>query len=87
MKLALEEPTAMLPEAKRTSTINADMASAILTRAAQGERDPIALKAAAILPSRTVRTILTTFQRIDGVTKEFAEAGSARPYHAGRSED
>lgn len=48
MKFVLEEATAMLPEAKRTSTVKADMASAILARAAQGERDPIALKAAAI---------------------------------------
>jgi hypothetical protein len=48
MKSVLEEATAMLPEAKRTSTIKADMASVILARAAKGERDPIALKAAAL---------------------------------------
>lgn len=48
MRSALEEATAMLPESKRTSTIRADMASVILARAAQGEHDPIALKAAAI---------------------------------------
>ena len=48
MRSALEEATAMLPEAKRTSTIKADMASIILACAAKGERDPIALKAAAL---------------------------------------
>jgi len=48
MKSVLEEATAMLPEAKRTSTIKADMASVILARAAKGERDPIALRAAAL---------------------------------------
>jgi hypothetical protein len=48
MRSVLEEATAMLPEAKQTSTIKADMASMILARAAKGERDPIALKAAAL---------------------------------------
>jgi hypothetical protein len=48
MRSVLEEATAMLPEAKRTSTIQADMASVILARAAKGERDPIVLKAAAL---------------------------------------
>jgi hypothetical protein len=49
MKSVLEEAAAALPEAKRTSTIKADMASEILARAAKGERDPISLKAAALL--------------------------------------
>jgi hypothetical protein len=49
MKSVLDEAAAALPEAKRTSTIKADMASVILARAAaNGERDPIALKAAAL---------------------------------------
>jgi hypothetical protein len=48
MKSVLEEATAALPQAKRTSTVKADMASVILARAANGERDPIALKAAAL---------------------------------------
>ena len=48
MKSVLEEATAMLPQAKQTSTIKADMASIILARAAKGERDPITLKAAAL---------------------------------------
>jgi hypothetical protein len=48
MKSVLDEAAAALPEAKRTSTIKADMASEILARAAQGERDPISLKAAAL---------------------------------------
>ena len=48
MKSVLDEATAALPEAKRTSTIKADMASVILVRAAKGERDPIELKEAAL---------------------------------------
>ena len=48
MKSVLEEATAMLPQAKQTSINKADMASIILARAANGERDPAALKAAAL---------------------------------------
>ncbi|HMF69358.1 MAG TPA: hypothetical protein VK602_17315 [Phyllobacterium sp.] len=49
MKLVLEEATAALPEAKRTSAMKAEIASRILTCAANGERDPTALKVAALL--------------------------------------
>ena len=49
MKLVLEEATAALPEAKRTSTMKAEIASKILACAANGERDPTALKVAALL--------------------------------------
>jgi len=45
----LDDATAMLPEAKRTSTMKAEIASHILECAAKGERDPIALKVAALL--------------------------------------
>ena len=48
MKSILEEATAMLPEAKRTSTVKADIASEILAWAAKGERDPAVLKSAAL---------------------------------------
>jgi hypothetical protein len=48
MRSVLEEVASMLPEAKRTSTVKADIATVILARAAKGERDPIALKAAAL---------------------------------------
>jgi len=48
MKSVLEEATAMLPEARRTSTVKADIASEILTCAAKGERDPTVLKLAAL---------------------------------------
>jgi hypothetical protein len=47
-KSVLEEVTASLPEAKRTSATKADMASAILAWAAKGERDPVALKVVAL---------------------------------------
>jgi hypothetical protein len=39
MRSVLEEAAAMLPEAKRTSTTKADIASNILASAAKGERD------------------------------------------------
>ena len=48
MRTILEEVTATLPEAQRTSATKADMASAILACAAKGERNPIALKTAAM---------------------------------------
>jgi hypothetical protein len=48
MRTTLDEVTATLPEAKRTSATKADMASAILACAAKGERDPVALKTAAM---------------------------------------
>jgi hypothetical protein len=48
MKAVLDDATAMLPEAKRTSTTKAEIASQILACAAKGERDPIALKMAAL---------------------------------------
>jgi hypothetical protein len=48
MKVVLDDATAMLPEAKRTSTMKAEIASHILASAAKGERDPMALKIAAL---------------------------------------
>ena len=49
MKAVLEDATLMLPEAKRTSAVKAEIASGILACAAKGERDPAALKVAALL--------------------------------------
>jgi hypothetical protein len=49
MKAVLDDAAAMLPEAKRTCTMKAEIASHILACAAKGERDPIALKTAALL--------------------------------------
>jgi hypothetical protein len=48
MKAVLNEAAATLPKSKRTSTTMAEMASKILACAANGERDPVALKAAAL---------------------------------------
>ncbi len=48
MKAVLDDAAAMLPEAKRTSTMKAEIASHILACAAKGERDPTALKIAAL---------------------------------------
>ena len=48
MRSVLDEATATLPQAKRTSTIKADIAAGILASAAKGERDPMALKSAAL---------------------------------------
>jgi hypothetical protein len=49
MRAVLDDATAMLPETKRTSAIKAEIASHILACAAKGERDPIALRTAAVL--------------------------------------
>jgi hypothetical protein len=48
MKSVLEDAAIMLPEAKRTSAMKAQIATHILVCAAKGERDPIALKLAAL---------------------------------------
>jgi len=48
MRSVLDDATAMLPEAKRTSSMKAEIASHILASAANGERDPIVLKATAL---------------------------------------
>jgi hypothetical protein len=48
MKAVLEDATATLPEAKRTSAMKAEIASHILACAAKGQRDPTALKTAAL---------------------------------------
>ena len=49
MKTVLDDAAAMLPEAKRTSTMKAEIASQILACAAKGERDPVVLRNAALL--------------------------------------
>ena len=48
MRSVLDDVTAVLPEAKRTSSMKAEIASQILAYAAKGERDPIALKMAGL---------------------------------------
>jgi hypothetical protein len=49
MKSVLDDATIMLPEAKRTSAMKAQIASHILACAAKGERDPVTLRTAALL--------------------------------------
>jgi hypothetical protein len=49
MKTVLDDATAMLPEAKRTSSVKAEIASHILACAAKGERNSAALRTAALL--------------------------------------
>ena len=49
MKVVIDDATATLPEAKRTSTMKAEIASHILASAAKGERNPATLKTAALL--------------------------------------
>ena len=48
MKAVLEEATAALPEAKRTSAIKAEMACCILAAAGKGERNPEVLRTLAV---------------------------------------
>jgi hypothetical protein len=49
MKAVLDDAAAMVPEAKRTSAMKAEIATHILASAAKGERDPVALRVAALL--------------------------------------
>ena len=49
MKAVLEDATATLPEARRTSAMKAEIASQILACAARGQRNPAALRTAALL--------------------------------------
>jgi hypothetical protein len=49
MKTVLDDATATLPEAKRTSAVKAEIASHILACAARGERDRAALRTAALI--------------------------------------
>ena len=49
MKTVLDDAAATLPEAKRTSAMKAEIAAHILACAAKGERDPAALRVAALL--------------------------------------
>ena len=48
MKAVLDDAAVMLPEAKRTSAMKAEIASHILACAAKGERDPVVLRVAAL---------------------------------------
>jgi hypothetical protein len=48
MRVVLEDATASLPEAKRTSAIKAEMACSILSAAGKGERNPEVLKMLAV---------------------------------------
>jgi hypothetical protein len=48
MRAVLDDAVVMLPEAKRTSAMKAEIASHILACAAKGERDPAALRMAAL---------------------------------------
>jgi hypothetical protein len=48
MKTVLDDATAGLPEAKRTSAIKAEMACSILTAARKGETNPNVLRALAV---------------------------------------
>jgi hypothetical protein len=48
MKAVLEDASAALPEAKRTSAIKAEMACHVLAAAGKGERNPEVLKMLAV---------------------------------------
>lgn len=48
MKAVVEDASASLPEAKRTSAIKAEMACHVLAAAGKGERNPEVLKSLAV---------------------------------------
>jgi hypothetical protein len=49
LRKALDEAWSLLSEERRATTLKSEMAHRILKRAAAGERDPIRLRAAAII--------------------------------------
>ena len=61
IKYIFDDVTAMLPEAKRTPTMKVEIASKILECVAKGERNPAALKAAALLEMASVNSISRPF--------------------------
>jgi len=54
MRCVLDEATLILPEAERTSSMKAKLASRILAAAAKGEHDPNRLRTAALLEEMDV---------------------------------
>ncbi|HEY6763458.1 MAG TPA: hypothetical protein VI386_01690 [Candidatus Sulfotelmatobacter sp.] len=69
MKAVLDDAAAMLPEAKRTSTMKAEIASHIVACAAKGARDSTALKIAALAAVVSVLTIRMISLRSAGQSK------------------
>ena len=57
MRAVLDDAAVMLPEAKRTSTMKAEMASHILACAAKGERDPASAESGCTLGDRGVYSL------------------------------
>jgi hypothetical protein len=49
MRAVLDDVTATLPAARRTSAMKAEIASRILVCAAKGERDPVELRKSALI--------------------------------------
>ena len=61
MKAVLDDAAAMLPEAKRTSTVKAEIASHILACAAKGEQNPTSLKKRRSLSRRGVYSLFARY--------------------------
>ena len=85
MKTVLDDATAMLPEAKRTSAIKPEIASYILTCAARGERDPVAAENGR--PFSRGRLYALFARYLDGAPgrlSEYACSGPSRSLISGR---
>ena len=76
LKSALDDVTAMLAEAKCTSSMKAEIASQILAYAAKGERDPMSLKSPVCRPLWNVPTIRTIFRRSVGPSERARSRGA-----------
>jgi hypothetical protein len=71
---ALDQAWALLPDERKAVTFKADMADRILKRAAEGERDPVKLRVAAlIVPS------MMTPEELPQRAAEVLREASARP--------
>ena len=81
MKSVLEEAAAMLPEAKRTSTVEADIACEILKCAAAQERGPTVLKSVALSAvAASLHAIRTISRKIGGLCDRAPAWPARRPH-------
>ena len=78
MKAALEEATSLLPMDKQTPAIQVKLASRILAAAAQGVRDPVQLRVAALMEIEHVEDDLhRSYAQLRRLRRQVAKAERA----------
>jgi hypothetical protein len=79
MKAALDEAASALPAAKQTSAMKVKLASRILCAAAQGVRDPIQLRIAALMEIEEVEDELhASYAQLRRLRQRVAKAETTR---------